>query len=538
MTSEDVREKNERIKKLVMTLIWHLMGVLIVLGIIFPVSTYLALNSIFLTEQMVTAKMAQTMVSDTIATKKRLLSFAAGTRSVRTANFSGLLQEELRGIPENELPELRGLFQHLLNSFSSFRYFSYLTYDSVRPYVIHPYQTQLELTLSDYQAGFAYREWARKTHARYEVWNGTGPIEPYVSNAFLSKPGLIPGVSVSVTVINDDKQPVGILYANIILDKLSDFVKNLSFGKTGRVFLVDAEGFLLAHPTISAGREVVDEEGNKTWELRSVADHPVVANALQGRFSPGVFRLTGESKAVLATCLTVPDTGWIIVVEQETAEILNRVKLYWIVVIVLVFLTIAVSAVVFIMIARETAETTREHDELIVISETDPLTGLLNRRSMLSRMVQFVQNYQETKQPFVIALFDIDDFKLVNDTHGHVFGDLVLREIAARTASVLRVDDLLFRWGGEEFLVVVKNCNLLRGKGIAEKIRRVVADAPISDDRISISITVTLGVCEYQGGSIDALIIHADEALYEGKRTGKNRVVGASSDADLFSSID
>jgi len=113
----------------------------------------------------------------------------------------------------------------------------------------------------------------------------------------------------------------------------------------------------------------------------------------------------------------------------------------------------------------------------------------------------------------------------VNDTYGHVFGDIVLREIAARVVSILRVEDLLFRWGGEEFLVVIRNCDTTRGRAVAEKIRRVVADAPVSDGESSVQITVTIGMSQYAGESIDALIIHADEALYEGKREGKNRVV-------------
>jgi diguanylate cyclase (GGDEF)-like protein len=122
-------------------------------------------------------------------------------------------------------------------------------------------------------------------------------------------------------------------------------------------------------------------------------------------------------------------------------------------------------------------------------------------------------------------MFDIDDFKRVNDTYGHVFGDVVLREIAIRTVSILRAEDYLFRWGGEEFLVVLRTCDLVRGRGVAEKIRRIIADPPIHDGEISVGITITIGLSEYAGGSIESMIVRADEALYLGKRSGKNRVV-------------
>jgi diguanylate cyclase (GGDEF)-like protein len=122
-------------------------------------------------------------------------------------------------------------------------------------------------------------------------------------------------------------------------------------------------------------------------------------------------------------------------------------------------------------------------------------------------------------------MFDIDDFKKVNDTYGHVFGDIVLREIANRTVSILRVEDLLFRWGGEEFLVIIRNCDLVRGRGVAEKIRRIVCDTPINDGVSSVNVTVTIGLSQYRGDPVDTMIIHADEALYQGKRSGKNVVV-------------
>ena len=155
----------------------------------------------------------------------------------------------------------------------------------------------------------------------------------------------------------------------------------------------------------------------------------------------------------------------------------------------------------------------------------DELTGIGNRRNLDTRLGQVFHDAVASGQPMSLALFDIDDFKQVNDTFGHAYGDAVLREIAIRTVSILRTEDFLFRWGGEEFLVVLRNCDLPRARGVAEKVRHIIADSPITEGPTSLSITITVGLSQYNGGSIDDLINRADEALYVGKRNGKNMVV-------------
>ncbi len=531
-------KKNERIMNLVSTLVWQVAIMAILLGIVFPVIFFLTLKVVYLREQHSMANTARTFVSDMIDTKKKVISFASLSSSFREEGFAARATPELRGVPEDAAPRARKLLSDLLDTFPAFRFFAYLSVPDVRPLFLEPYSLQGILTEGQYLQGYDYREWAKKTKELFDAWDGIGRPPVYVSNAFLAQPGDVPGVSLSVVVdgsrqaaglsadsVSPKTNVAGILYGNIALEELSAFMRTLSFGKTGIVYLVDAEGNLLAHPYVPTGVAVTTERGERAWTLRSMAESPVIERALRGDLCEGIVRRHGSRNLVLATCEIVPETGWFVVVEQDTRELFSTIRLYALVVIAIILATVLVTAVIFAYIARETAETAREHDELRVISETDPLTGLLNRRSMLSRMRNFLSDYAENKQGFVIGLFDIDDFKVVNDTYGHVFGDVVLREIAARSVSILRVDDLLFRWGGEEFLVVVRNCDLVRGRGIAEKIRRVVSDSPISDSSVSIRVTVTIGLCEYRGGSIDSLIIQADEALYEGKRTGKNRVV-------------
>lgn len=525
MAQSDITEKNSRIMKMVIILIWLVVFLIIILGIAFPLVYIKSMKDVYLQEQGVSVKLSQAFIQDFLYQRKKMVSISSNQYFMKDFSIIERRNAEFRGISEDEAKDARQYFQKIIDEYPSFRFFAFLSPDSVQPVFLQPYRFQTDLTRDQFETGYAYREWAQKTIENYRTWNKTGYLEPYVSDAFISQPGNVPAISMSVGVLDDRQKMRGILYVNMSLESLSEYVKTLAYGKTGKIFLVDSAGYLLAHPDISPAVENRDADGNLVWTLRDFSDNPMVSRALEGNYTPGLFEYPDTGKCVLSTFQTMSETGWIIVLEQEAGEAFSIVKLYGYVIIFLVFCTVFITVTTFFYIARETAEATRQHHELVIISETDPLTGLLNRRSMLSRMAQIISFAEQTGQGFVLAMFDIDDFKKVNDTYGHVFGDVVLREIAARTVSILRVDDLLFRWGGEEFLLILKNCDLVRGRGVAEKIRRVVCDTPISDGAISEIVTVTIGICRYKKNSIDSMIISADEALYSGKRSGKNKVV-------------
>lgn len=525
MTKSDISDKNTRIMNMVVVLVWLVVFMVMVLGILFPVVFFISLKSVYVKSQSITAELSAKYIEEFLAEKEAIIAVSAENEWIRDTSFFSASSPDFRGIPKAAAPVQRRYLDDVLAHYPAFRFFAVLTPDKAQPVLLQPYEAQTALTLEQYERGYMYREWAQKTLAKYRSWNREGSVPGYIANAFLSQPGNIPAVSISVAIVNARKEMTGILYANISLNALSTFIKSMSYGKTGKVYIIDTVGNLLAHPTITPGIEAKDLAGKTAWSLRDYSSNLVVSNSRESECVSGFYTLPDDGRIVLSTYKKITSLGWTVVVEQDAMEAFSIVRIYSYVIILLVFLTIGGSILSFVLISRETAETTRQHRELLIISETDPLTGLLNRRSMLSRMDQFLSDYEQNGRSFAIALFDIDDFKLVNDSYGHVFGDVVLREIAARTVSILRVEDLLFRWGGEEFLLVIRNCDLVRARGVAEKIRRIVSDTPINDGVTSVSLTVTIGVCQYRGGSVDSIIIHADEALYEGKRGGKNTVV-------------
>lgn len=161
--------------------------------------------------------------------------------------------------------------------------------------------------------------------------------------------------------------------------------------------------------------------------------------------------------------------------------------------------------------------------ELDHIARSDPLTGLANRRHLDEQLVAHVASAERHHHELSVAVVDIDNFKSVNDSFGHSAGDAVLREVALRLAASARVEDIVGRWGGEEFIVILPHCGPDGAAVVSERIRRAVAATPIrSEDGVVIPVTVSIGCT---GGADDKLIERADTALYAAKHAGRNRTV-------------
>jgi diguanylate cyclase (GGDEF)-like protein len=164
---------------------------------------------------------------------------------------------------------------------------------------------------------------------------------------------------------------------------------------------------------------------------------------------------------------------------------------------------------------------------LKLMSITDELTGLRNRRFIMERLEEEFQRARRSGRPLSLMMLDIDHFKQVNDANGHLFGDIVLRVVSMRIKSHLRRHDLVGRVGGEEFLVVSPDSGLDDTIMVAERIRKVVNDEAICDAVREVSVALSAGVTTMRENdtSVDILFSRADTALYKAKEEGRNRVV-------------
>jgi len=158
------------------------------------------------------------------------------------------------------------------------------------------------------------------------------------------------------------------------------------------------------------------------------------------------------------------------------------------------------------------------------MANTDALTELSNRRHLMEIASYELARIARTPRPLSIIICDIDHFKVVNDRHGHACGDQVLALVAKTVNSAVRLQDTVSRWGGEEFLVLLPETDLAAAQAISERIRNAVAAQPARCDKLTLPVTLTLGVSEWLTGErFEDCIARADDALYVGKQSGRNR---------------
>ena len=158
----------------------------------------------------------------------------------------------------------------------------------------------------------------------------------------------------------------------------------------------------------------------------------------------------------------------------------------------------------------------------------DELTGVYNRRYLDEQLGVRLGEARRYETPFSLALLDLDHFKRVNDTFGHQFGDLVLRETAGLVRRQMRKEDILARYGGEEFSVVLPHTDRLGAAILAERIREAVAEHAFANDSHSTRITLSLGVASYPLDEVESaadLIGQADARLYKAKDMGRNQSI-------------
>lgn len=168
------------------------------------------------------------------------------------------------------------------------------------------------------------------------------------------------------------------------------------------------------------------------------------------------------------------------------------------------------------------------YDRLQTLAALDPLTGIYNRRFGMARLHEEFTRTVRTTEPLGIMMFDIDHFKKVNDTYGHLVGDRVLIQVAKIARTALREGDILIRYGGEEFLVILPAASKDNARAIGEKLRRMVEETSVTDGDQKIRVTISIGVTsfpELAAASDQELVKRADESLYSAKETGRNRVI-------------
>jgi diguanylate cyclase (GGDEF)-like protein len=244
---------------------------------------------------------------------------------------------------------------------------------------------------------------------------------------------------------------------------------------------------------------------------------PLVDRILQERSGSYTFVAGGDSHILNVNYL--PELKWYLFVEQNEDLALLQIRRT-------LLLNLVISLLVTVVVIVLTHLALRSyHRRIETMATTDKLTGLLNRHAFAILLERQMVTLRRAPAPMSLLLLDIDHFKKINDHYGHRAGDQMLVGLAGLLRSQLRESDLPVRWGGEEFLILLPDCDQQEASRVAEKLRVRVAEASLSLQYPDFRITISIGVSQFDGAeSADRLISRADKALYAAKDSGRNAV--------------
>ena len=267
------------------------------------------------------------------------------------------------------------------------------------------------------------------------------------------------------------------------------------------IFLVDEHGTIQAHPNKDlVGTLSLHEKPG----IRQIAD-----SILTKSEEPVNESYNYHNDTMLVTSRYMPNIDWYLIVEQDESEALASARRNFI---RTIFAGLATSIVIILILIITINHFQTRLERLAV---TDELTNTANRREFHTQLERRLARYDRFKTPVSIIILDLDHFKEINDHRGHLQGDKVLKECASILQENIRPIDLLARWGGDEFVMLLE-CPLEEARQSAERLRTHLKEADIQ---------VSMGITEYTGSeNIDSFIARADGALYKSKQDGRDRI--------------
>jgi len=275
------------------------------------------------------------------------------------------------------------------------------------------------------------------------------------------------------------------------------------FGRT--VYFVDDNGQIVLHgPQYSGPTNLRDRSG-------LTKDYPNLLKKDQ------VIEFSSDGETILLSTRFIPELRWILVVEQSATDLLSEFRST-------LQLNLAICAIVTLLVVFLHHQTVNFfHDKLANLALQDSLTGIGNRRALGLSFRQMTAQAKRHFEALSILLIDIDHFKQINDRYSHLVGDHVIKQTVKRIQGRLRGEDTLCRWGGEEFIVLLKGAKLQIAAQVAEEIRAAIADNQFVSNDTKIQITASVGVAEYlPSDSESTLVARVDQALYVAKEKGRN----------------
>ncbi len=301
---------------------------------------------------------------------------------------------------------------------------------------------------------------------------------------------------------------IGAIGVGLSVDSVQSLIESYKQRYDRQVFFINKEGIVTLHGS-SYGEE---KDIHKINGLSSIAD-----KILDSERSSLVYKKNSEN--IYLNSRFIPEFNWYLIVSQQEKEAEIRIQN-----ILITNLAVSLAASIVIVFLVNLIISGYQKN-LETMATTDKLTGAASRQIFNSLFNQALSHSKRNQRLLSVIMLDIDYFKKINDEHGHPAGDRVLKVFVATIKNSIRESDTLFRWGGEEFLILLPDTNMEAARTLAEKIRLTVADMAVTFSGEVISATTSAGVASITDtDTADALITRADKALYSAKENGRNRV--------------
>jgi len=319
-------------------------------------------------------------------------------------------------------------------------------------------------------------------------------------------------IFINYKVFDYDGNFIGAVGVGLAVDAVKDLIESYQQRYQRNIFFVDGQG------QVTLSSAAFADQGQRLQELPGLA--PLAESILAAEHL--TLKYQRDGKTVHLNTRYVQEFDWLLLVEQTEGTLLQPI---YRTLIANLWICALISALVLLLTHRTL---TSYQERVESLAATDKLTGAYNRNAFEALFNQAKADSQRSKEPLSMLLLDLDHFKKVNDSFGHHAGDAVLVGVVQRLRSSIREADMLFRWGGEEFLMILKACPQQRALALAETIRQQLQQTPLRYETSSIAVTASLGVAEYlPPEDVDLLFKRVDQALYSAKAQGRNRTEAA-----------
>lgn len=319
-------------------------------------------------------------------------------------------------------------------------------------------------------------------------------------------------IFINYKVVDYDGNFIGATGVGLAVDAVVKLIDDYQQRYERSVYFVDTTGRI----TLTGAQG--GPQGAKVGD--SLADIPGLSDMLEKLPSPqsGRFEYQEHGREHFLNVRYIPELEWYLFVDKHDKALAGiRQGLY-----INLLLCLLVTAIVLTLVSLAIR---RYQQRIAALATTDVLTELPNRRGFDILAEQALQEALREQSPLCAVLLDLDNFKLINDEHGHLAGDEVLQRFARQLRDKLRQSDILCRWGGEEFILLLKNTDRQAAHDLAEKLRQQCAQQRYAIADQTLQVTASLGLSQWQPGeSLHSLLGRTDRALYRAKQSGRDRV--------------